>query len=97
MEIAHSPYYKFFTYNNRTLAFHLTEPEIFGECMDETQYFRECRRENYQIDMPMVQGTVYVENCKDPRYCYLMKSDVDAANLMESNKTETKESVLAYR
>ena len=30
MEIAHSPFYKYFTYGNRTLSFHLTDADIFG-------------------------------------------------------------------
>ena len=64
--------------------------------MDETQYFRECRRENYHIDMPMLQGAVYVANCNDPQYCYHLSSDLNRHKIMAANVTETKENVDRY-
>ena len=51
-EIEHSPYYKHFLYNERTVAFYLLENDILGDCKDEASWFNRCYRSGYTIDMP---------------------------------------------
>ena len=53
-EIDHSPYYKHFLYNKRTLAYYLLDVETLGDCKDEASWFNQCYKAGYKIDMPMV-------------------------------------------
>ena len=53
-EIEHSPYYKHFLYNKRTLAFYLLSTAQLGDCKDEAAWFNRCYRLGYNIDMPQV-------------------------------------------
>ena len=54
-EIEHSPYYKNFLYNQRTLSYYLLDPQPkLGDCKDEMSWFDRCYRNGYAIDMPQL-------------------------------------------
>ena len=73
-EIEHSPYYKNFLYNKRTLSYYLLGVQLLGDCKDEFSWFNRCHREGYEIDMPQLQGAIYLLNCHQLDTCWLIGS-----------------------
>ena len=41
-EINYSPYYKYFLYNERTLAFYFLDKSSLGDCKDEASWMNQC-------------------------------------------------------
>ena len=73
-EIWYSPYYKNFLYNKRTLCYYLLGTELLGDCKDEPSWFNRCYRNGYAIDMPQLQGTIYILNCHELDTCWELNS-----------------------
>ena len=69
-EIENSPYYKNYLYNKRTLAYYLLDKDTLGDCTDESAWFNRCYRTGYAIDMPQVQGALYVQECYTEQTCW---------------------------
>ena len=51
-EIEHSPFYKHFLYNERTLTYYLLDKETLGDCKDEASWLNQCYLDGKAIDMP---------------------------------------------
>lgn len=77
-EIEHSPFYKHFLYNQRTLAFYLLDTESLGDCKDEASWFNQCYLEGNKIDMPQVQGALHITNCHLLETCWFVGQLPDA-------------------
>ena len=71
-EIEFSPYYKHFLYNERTVSFYLLGLQL-GNCVDESAWFNRCYRSGYEIDMPQVQGALYIKNCHSVDTCWFVE------------------------
>ena len=71
-EIENSPYYKHFLYKKRTLSYYLLGTELLGDCKDEPAWFNRCYRNGYAIDMPQLQGAIYLLNCHELDTCWLI-------------------------
>lgn len=74
-EIEHSPYYKHFLYNKRTLSFYLLDVDLLGDCKDEFAWFNRCYKNGYEIDMPQVQGALNILNCHELGTCWELKDN----------------------
>ena len=88
-EIQYSPYHMHVNKTGRTFTFFLTESvtDQTGTCRDETQYFARCRLEGNLIDMPQMQGAIYIENCHDLETCFRVEDwEEDFNYLYELNK-----------
>lgn len=72
-EIQFSPYYKFMTDRQRTVSFYMPSRNF----IDEAQYFDRGWDDGYTIDMPMVQGAIFIKNCFDLETCFGIQSDFD--------------------
>ena len=73
-EIEYSPYYRHIIYKSRTLAFYLLSKTI-GDCKDEATWFEQCFRPGYEIDMPQIQGALYIKNCHSLSTCWFVTTD----------------------
>ena len=85
-EIQYSPYYKYMTDQKRTISFYVKNTDV----TDEAKYFNKEWVDELTIDMPMVQGAVYIKNCNDVSTCFGLQEDFDAlADLeLEGKRTD---------
>ena len=60
-EMEFSPYYRYLAGQERTISFYVPDTG----CKDEAEYFDKYRKEGERIDMPQLQGAIYIKNCFD--------------------------------
>jgi hypothetical protein len=73
-EIEYSPYVKHFLKNNRTLTYYQLDTYL-GACADEWAWLNKCYRNGYKIDMPQIQGAIYIKNCHSLLTCWFTEQD----------------------
>lgn len=73
VEIQYSPYYKYLADQNRTISYYHGP----SNCWEEAKYFNKCWREGYMIDMPSVQGTIFIDNCYNELTCFGIAEDLN--------------------
>ena len=81
-EIQYSPYYLHMADRNRTMSYYHGE----SNCWEEAKYFNKCWRDGYMIDMPQVQGTIFIDNCYNEETCFGIPVELD--NYEVQNMTE---------
>ena len=53
-------------------------------CWEEAKYFKKCWREGYMIDMPSVQGTIFIDNCYDFVTCFGTQAEITQLYLLNT-------------
>ena len=63
------------------------------DCYDEAKYFNKEWIDELTIDMPMVQGAVYIKNCNDVETCFGLQEDFDSLAILEALGEKTEDEV----
>ena len=79
-EIEFSPYYRYMTDQERTISFYVADSDV----NDEAKYFNKKWKDGTRIDMPQLQGAIYIKNCFDQNTCFGVPADFEE---LTSNQT----------
>jgi hypothetical protein len=47
----------------------------FGACVDEWAWLNKCYRQGFKIDMPQMQGALYIRNCFNHSSCWYAEKE----------------------